>query len=141
MPTSEQPVANIYGEHRRIDGVSAFVLQQRQISLDRPLTQPPPPPPPLSTGAKGEKIGGKIDNASVSCATRCWSENLFIIIVNWWRFSKISRRFGYRGSWIVNILNRRRGYYVGLFLMIYRRKIVVNIVDREGNLGLIQDFK
>lgn len=24
MPTSEQPVANIYGEHRRIDGVSAF---------------------------------------------------------------------------------------------------------------------
>lgn len=56
MPTSEQPVANIYGEHRRIDGVSAFVLQQRQISLDRPLTQPPPPPPPLPP--MGEK-GGK----------------------------------------------------------------------------------
>lgn len=37
-PPSEQPVANIYEEHRRIDGVSAFMLQQRQILFSLPLT-------------------------------------------------------------------------------------------------------
>lgn len=59
MPTSEQPVANIYGEHRRIDGVSAFSAPT-EADLPWQATDPTSSSSSsasssLSTGAKGEK--------------------------------------------------------------------------------------
>lgn len=59
MPTSEQPVANIYGEHRRIDGVSAFSAPT-EADLPWQATDPTSSSSSsasssLSTGAKGGK--------------------------------------------------------------------------------------